>query len=140
MVMNTYSKNGHHIVSEPHVDFDYDAIDASETSGDEPSQQSYAEAASRYYETMQRILGHILSAQNSKVAAWQVAVAMGSHHCEGLSQTEIAANCGVTRAALSAGAVKICRSFGWPDSRYMKSTESRQIYSNRRRANLKPAA
>jgi hypothetical protein len=146
MRMNTYSKNGHTVLNEQHSDFDYESLDGWDEEDKEPTaankreyQRIYAEVASRQFDVMNRILGRILSAPNPKNAAWQIALAMGSHHCEGKTQTQIAAECGVTRAAMSAGAVDTCRAFGWPESRYMKSEESRQAFSERRRQNLKPA-
>jgi hypothetical protein len=145
--MNTYSKNGHTVLREQHSDFDYEAVEGWEEPEKEASeerrrehQRIYREAALEQLDIMNRIMGRILSAPNPKTAAWQIALAMGSHHCEGKTQTQIAAECGVTRAAISAGAVDACRTFGWPESSYMKSEEARQVYSDRRRQNLKPAA
>jgi hypothetical protein len=78
----------------------------------------------------------IRSHSNPLLALDALCFATGLMDVEGLSETDLAARHGVTRAAFSKAAVQMSDTFGLPPSRGMRSRRARQAYRVARLASL----
>lgn len=77
---------------------------------------------------MDRAVAHILDSDDSELGAWQVAFALGSPHCMGLTMTQKAEELGLGKAAISKGATAFCRSAGIEPSAYMLGKGAQESY------------
>lgn len=78
----------------------------------------------------------ITSADNARLAAWIVAFAMGLRATIGKSHAEVAASCGVTRAAISKGVLEFQRANGILPMPGQKVEASQQSKRDNRRKQL----
>jgi hypothetical protein len=76
----------------------------------------------------------IIDARNSRKAALEVGFALDVEILEGASQTMIAAAFGRTRANISKNVKKLCRRWGLPPNRGMKSLAACLAYKERQNA------
>lgn len=81
---------------------------------------------------MDRAVAHILDSNDSELAAWQVAFALGSPHCMGITMTQKAEELGLGKAAISKGATAFCRSANIEPSAYMLGKKAQQSYRDLR--------
>lgn len=81
-----------------------------------------------------RLLNYLYSKRNSKFAIACFFIATGQAEADGLSMTQVATLCGVTKATVSKYCREICDHFGIPPSRYMRNEENSAKFrlSNRR--------
>lgn len=95
----------------------------------EPEEESeLREIQMRFRFILDRALAFILDAEDSEIAAWQVAFALECPHCMGLTMTKKSAELGVGRAAMSRGANAFCRIASVPPSKYMMRDKARESY------------
>jgi hypothetical protein len=87
----------------------------------------------RAIDLLNRALATIVCSPNPEVAAWQVAYAIGSPICMGVTMTEKAQELETGTANISKGATRFCRSNNLPPSRYMLSETSRTSYQKLRK-------
>lgn len=91
------------------------------------------EANARVHAFLSRGLAHITDAPDSRLAAWQVSFAMGAPNCIGHTMSSKAEELGYTVAAMSKGAVRVCRMLGLPPSPWMIAESRRDTYRNIRK-------
>jgi hypothetical protein len=91
------------------------------------------EAFKRARFVMDRAIAHILDSEDSEVAAWQVAYALGSPSCIGRTMTDTANDLGISKSAMSKGATNFCRSAGIEPSIYMLSRKAQESYRQLRK-------
>lgn len=77
---------------------------------------------------LSRVVGRLISTANAQLSIEVLALVSGICY-QGVSQTSIAANHGVTRAAVSKRCVELADDLGLPPSRSMKSENARRAYS-----------
>ena len=82
---------------------------------------------------MDRAVAHIIDSEDSEVAAWQVAFALGSPSCFGHSMASKSDDLGLSKAAISKGATTFCRSAGIEPSIYMLSRSAQESYRELRK-------
>ncbi len=87
------------------------------------------EIAHALWEGVSRFAAEILATRNPRLTVTAFCIAAGLYTLEGKSMTQLAAENGVSRAALSDRCVKITEKLGLPPSRTMKSLASRAAYS-----------
>ena len=68
---------------------------------------------------------------------WVAAYATGSWVCDGVPMVDRAHQIGVSKATLSAAAVKLCLGNGWPPSEYMRDPDTMRAYMEARTAAIK---
>ena len=108
---------------EPHVDFDYSAVEVSLAEIKESNPSDYKECARRFV----RVLHAALDWMADTPEKWAIMFATAHPDCAGRSQADIAAQLGVTRAHLSALAWRFCDERGLPPSTYMRSAEASRM-------------
>jgi hypothetical protein len=92
----------------------------------------------RFVQVLSGAVSWVLEADNPRVGAWQVAYALGLAQAA-KPMSDIAADLGVERATISAGARKFLRAFDLPPSQAMRSAKAAASYRRRRTAQLKKA-
>lgn len=80
---------------------------------------------------LERMVRFLVKESNVRLAAIGLALAAGLECVNGKSMTQLAVECCCSRAAISKIANRACDALQLPRSRYMKSKESRKVYSNR---------
>lgn len=80
-----------------------------------------------------KTVNFLVRKDNAKLAAIGISYAAGLDFLNGTTMTQIADKIGVTRAAVSKVANEFCDLLNIPRSRYMKSNEARQAYSQRQK-------
>ena len=71
-----------------------------------------------------RLLAYFYSKRNAKFAIACFFIATGQAEADGLSMSQVAVNCGVTKATVSKYCREICEHFAIPPSRYMRKEEN----------------
>lgn len=123
------------VICEPSHEFDHDAIDENmegEINGI-VARKLKAELAQAVYEGVSRFAAEILCRPNPKLTVTSFAFAANMFINEGKSETQLAKELGVTRAAFSARTVAITKALGLPPSRGMKTEKARESYAERAR-------
>jgi len=85
-------------------------------------------AQRRFRFVMDRAVAHVLDSEDSELAAWQVAFALGSPACMGITMVQKAQELGVGKAAISKGATAFCRAVDIEPSQYMLSRKAQTSY------------
>lgn len=75
------------------------------------------------------VIREIVYAKNSKLNAQVIAIGSGFPMSENFSMTSVAAEHGISRAAVSKRALKFCDENNLPPSIYMKSAKDRRTYT-----------
>ena len=86
------------------------------------------DAQSRFRFILDRAMAHILDSEDSELAAWQVAFALGSPICLGATMTAKGLELGVGKAAVSKGATSFCRAVEIEPSAYMLTKKAQRSY------------
>ena len=86
------------------------------------------ESHRRFRFILDRGIAHILDSEDSELAAWQVAFALGSPACMGITMVQKAQELGVGKAAISKGATAFCRAVDIEPSQYMLSKKAQSSY------------
>lgn len=97
--------------------------------------EAYKLAARHFLKVMQSLMG--LMKDERSVLWWQIQFALGTPFCMGQSMNTVAQSLGVTRAAISKGAVDICNRLGLPPSYYMKSEDAREAARETRKEQIR---
>ncbi len=129
-----YDDHGAHTPVSQHVAFPHDELDQKlnkEIEG-EVQRRTKHEVAQAVWEGVTRFAVEVLQRENPRLTVQSFAFAAGLYVLEGKSETEIAKEHGITRAAVSRRVVEITKSLGLPPSRGMKSAQSRTKYRNAR--------
>lgn len=97
---------------------------------------AYREASKRLLAVLNRGLIFIISAENSHIAAWQVAFAVGADVVGEETMSDVAAKFALKRACFSKGAQAFRRFADLPPSRHMKDAASTGAYQDARNDQL----
>lgn len=125
-----FDEHSHAIQS---VDFDYRAAESVMPELREFVQEEVKQNINEaVWEGISRFAVEVMNAPDPKLTVKSFAFAAGLYVLEGKSQTDIAKECGVTRAAVSRRVVHITEALGLPPSRGMKSEQSREVYRRKR--------
>lgn len=100
---------------------------------EEDDRKVVMEAFSKARFVMDRAIAHILDSNDVTLGAWQVAFALGSPSCLGMTMTQKAEELGLGKAAISKGATAFCRAAGIEPSSYMLGKGAQESYRQLRR-------
>ena len=95
-------------------------------------QAAIREAQKRFRFIIDRAVAFVIDADDSELAAWQVAFALGSPSCMGQTMVQKGQELGVGKAAISKGATAFCRMTDLPPSSYMLSKGAQNSYRDLR--------
>ena len=109
---------------------------SAEKSSPEPDPHDDAKLAQwriekRVRESTRKIVCEILGSKNARLTTECLSLVTGIGYL-GVSETSIAADFGITRAAVSKRCVELCKKLGLPPSRAMRSEEARNAYRESR--------
>lgn len=102
----------------------------------EPEQCQDSKAADFY----RKFVLFLQTSRNSKFSLVCYLIATGDASAEGVSMTDVAAEWGVTKAAVSKECVRVCGVLGIAPSRYMRKEETKESFRDSNRRNTKVAA
>lgn len=95
---------------------------------DDEDVNRWLELQKRFRFVIDRTVAFVLDAEDPEIAAWQVAFALESPHCLGMTMSQKAAELGIGKAAISKGATAFCRIVELPPSKYMLPESARDSY------------
>ncbi len=106
--------------------FTADPVDLLEPETFEPN--AFREAAIRMIVVLEAADTFVSGARDARLAWIQVSIALGLHSTLGKSETEIAAEMGITKQAISRGTVTFLRITGLSPAFGLKTTAARRTY------------
>ena len=98
--------------------------------------EGYREAAKRGLHLLNQAFWFICAAKNARIAAYQVATALGLQVAAGKTDQQIADELGVTRACISKGRLEFQRANGIKPMQGQKNERARNVYRQKRREKL----
>jgi hypothetical protein len=96
----------------------------------------YREASARGLHVLNQAFWVVCLSANPRLAAWQVATALGLSVANEMSDSDIAEICGVTRACISKGRLEFQRANGIEPMPRQKSVKARAVYRETRKKQI----